>query len=153
MIRRSSTPDVLQTSLRKYQFKSALSRKSAPLAFTSFRRPCVSLIETQQNLMKWHVKKFSKIETITCDINFFCCSYIYAKVCSSAVVTERLYIVLKIFWLCCCWWHLLTLDFLAWRQRMATPKIFGATCQLSTMGGFNEVWSILSNWNKSHFMI
>jgi hypothetical protein len=40
MIRRSSTPDVLQTSLSIYQFKSALSRKSAPLAFTSFRRPC-----------------------------------------------------------------------------------------------------------------
>ena len=39
-IRRSSTPDVLQTSLSIYQFKSALSPKSAPLAFTSFRRPC-----------------------------------------------------------------------------------------------------------------
>jgi hypothetical protein len=39
MIRRSSTPDVLQTCLSIYQFKSALSRKSAPLAFTSFRRP------------------------------------------------------------------------------------------------------------------
>ena len=39
MIRRSSTPDVLQTSLSIYQFKSALSRKSAPLAFTSFWRP------------------------------------------------------------------------------------------------------------------
>ena len=40
MIRRSSTPDVLQTSLSIYQFKSALSRKTAPLglAFTSFRR-------------------------------------------------------------------------------------------------------------------
>jgi hypothetical protein len=38
---KSSTPDVLQTSLSIYQFKSALSRKSAPpLAFTSFRRPC-----------------------------------------------------------------------------------------------------------------
>jgi hypothetical protein len=36
---KSSTPDVLQTSLSIYQFKSALSRKSAPLAFTSFRRP------------------------------------------------------------------------------------------------------------------
>jgi hypothetical protein len=35
MIRRSSTPDVLQTSLSIYQFKSALSRKYAPLAFTS----------------------------------------------------------------------------------------------------------------------
>ena len=31
MIRRSSTPDVLQTSHSIYQFKSALSRKSAPL--------------------------------------------------------------------------------------------------------------------------
>ena len=41
MIRRSSTPDVLKTSLSIYQFKSALSRKSAPLAFTSFRRPCI----------------------------------------------------------------------------------------------------------------
>ena len=30
-------------------------------------------------------------------INIDCCSYIYAKVCSSAVVTERLYIVLKYF--------------------------------------------------------
>ena len=44
MIRRSSTPDVSQTSLSIYQFKSALSRKSAPSppsAFTSFRRPCI----------------------------------------------------------------------------------------------------------------
>jgi hypothetical protein len=40
MIRRSSTPDVFQTFLSIYQFKGALSRKSAPLAFTSFRRPC-----------------------------------------------------------------------------------------------------------------
>jgi hypothetical protein len=39
MIRRSSTPDVSQTSLSIYQFNSALSRKSLPLAFTSFRRP------------------------------------------------------------------------------------------------------------------
>ena len=39
-IRRSSTPDVLQTSLSIYQFKSALSPKTAPLACTSFRRPC-----------------------------------------------------------------------------------------------------------------
>ena len=31
MIRRSSTPDVLQTPLSRYQFKNALSRKSAPL--------------------------------------------------------------------------------------------------------------------------
>jgi hypothetical protein len=31
MIRRSSTPDILQTSLSIYQFKSALLRKSAPL--------------------------------------------------------------------------------------------------------------------------
>ena len=42
MIKRSSTPDVLQTSLSIYQFKSAVSRKSVPLAFTSFRRPCNS---------------------------------------------------------------------------------------------------------------
>jgi hypothetical protein len=41
-IRRSSTPDVLQTSLSIYQLvKSTLSRKSAPLAFTSFRRPWI----------------------------------------------------------------------------------------------------------------
>jgi hypothetical protein len=44
MIRRSSTPDCLQTSLSIYQYKSALSRKSAPLAFTSFRRPCLKWI-------------------------------------------------------------------------------------------------------------
>jgi hypothetical protein len=35
-IRRSSTPDVLQTSLSIYQFKSALSRKSAP--------PCLHIV-------------------------------------------------------------------------------------------------------------
>ena len=43
MIRRSSTPDVLQTSLSIYQFKSALSRKSATVAFTSFGRPWIQL--------------------------------------------------------------------------------------------------------------
>ena len=37
MIRRSSTPDVLQTSLSIYQFKSALSRKSAP-------PPCLHIV-------------------------------------------------------------------------------------------------------------
>jgi hypothetical protein len=36
MIRRSSTPDVSQTSLSIYQFKSALSRKSVP--------PCLHIV-------------------------------------------------------------------------------------------------------------
>jgi hypothetical protein len=44
MIRRSSTPDVSQTSLSIYQFKSDLSRKSAPLAFTSFQRPWIQSV-------------------------------------------------------------------------------------------------------------
>ena len=36
-ITRSSTPDVLETSLSIYQFKSALSRKSAPPPLPSHR--------------------------------------------------------------------------------------------------------------------
>jgi hypothetical protein len=51
-------------------------------------------------------------------INIDCCSYIYAKVCSSAVVTERLYIVLKIFWLCCFWWHFCWLSTFAVDSRL-----------------------------------
>jgi hypothetical protein len=56
MIRRSSTPDILQTPLSIYQFKSALSRKSAPLAFTSFRRPWLVLMggySAIRPLFKW----------------------------------------------------------------------------------------------------
>jgi hypothetical protein len=41
MIRRSSTPDVSQTSLSIYQFKSALSRKSVP--------PCLHIVPTSLN--------------------------------------------------------------------------------------------------------
>ena len=55
MIRRSLTPDVLQTFLSIYQFKSALSRKSAPLAFTSFRRPCKLRQELQFKYTDFHV--------------------------------------------------------------------------------------------------
>jgi hypothetical protein len=50
-----------------------------------------------------------------------CCSYIYAKVCSSAVVTERLYIVLK---------NILTLLFL-----MTFLSTLDFCCRLSTFCG------------------
>jgi hypothetical protein len=80
--------------------------------------------------MKWHVKKFSKMKAshvilvsspvlfVHVIINIDCCSYIYAKVCSSAVLTERLYIVLKIFWLCCFWWHFCRLSTFALDSRL-----------------------------------
>jgi hypothetical protein len=63
------------------------------------------------------------------------CSYIYAKVCSSAVVTERLYIVLKIFWLCCFWWHFCWLSTFAVDSQLfaADSRLFAVDSRLFTL--------------------
>ena len=61
-----------------------------------------------------------------------CCSYIYAKVCSSAVVTERLYIVLKnILTLLFLMTFLLTLDFCC-RLSTFCCRLSTFCCRLST---------------------
>ena len=70
-----------------------------------------------------------------------CCSYIYAKVCSSAVVTERLYIVLKIFWLCCFWWHF------CWLSTFAVDsRLFAVDSRLFTLDFYSRL--LLSTYTQ-----
>jgi hypothetical protein len=69
------------------------------------------------------------------------CSYIYAKVCSSAVVTERLYIVLKIFWLCCFWWHFCWLSTFAVDSRLfaVDSRLFTLDSRLFTLDFYSRL--------------
>jgi hypothetical protein len=81
MIRRISTPDVFQTSLSIYQFKSALSRKSAPLPSHRSSVPGYEHVLIAQNCTRHDFENLTKSARSSSELNV---SYKKAKACMFA---------------------------------------------------------------------